>query len=92
MNVLLKVILTALAEVASDPALGYRGASISSALRLAAVALDKGEEGVKKLKELAETVKTYNVNTKKELLTKLKERSDAAHNILNPPAEKEDEE
>lgn len=91
MNALLKVILAALAEVASDPALGYRGASISSALRLASVALDKGEAGVAKLKELAATVKGYDVNTKKELLAGLKARSDAAHDILNPP-EKEDEE
>lgn len=85
MNESLQIILAALAAVASDPALGYRGASISAALRLASVAVAKGEAGFEALQQLAATVKDYNVDTKKGLLGDLKARSDAAHDILNPP-------
>lgn len=85
---LIALLLRSLSIISRDPALGYRGAAVTSALDLAAVALEKGVEGAASLKALTEQVKQMVLEgrepTKDEWYS-LKSKSDAAHAILNPP-------
>lgn len=79
---LITVLLQSLSAIASDPALGYRGAAVKSVLDLAALAISRGTEGADQLKELAAQVKAMADEEReptKDEWAALKTRSDAAH-------------
>lgn len=84
---LLAGLLRGLSIISQDSALGYRGAALTRALALGATALERGEEGREALEDLAEGVQAMvdagREPTKAEFQA-LKDRSDAAHKILNP--------
>jgi hypothetical protein len=85
---LVGVLVGQLALIAKDPALGYRGAAITEALALLGTILSKGEEARADLEALAahiaEMAATDREPTKEEW-GGLRDRSKAAHLILNPP-------
>ncbi len=85
---LLPGFLRALALVAKDPALGYRGAAVNSALNFTATAIERGVEAQAAFKELADYVKVL-ADTGKEpdkaAWFDFKARHDAAEMLFNPP-------
>lgn len=85
---LLPAFLRALAQVARDPALGYRGAAVNSALNFTATAIERGVEAKAAFDELADYVKTLaetGTEPPKQVWFDLKARHDAAEMIYNPP-------
>lgn len=85
---LVGILIAQLALIARDPALGYRGAALTEALALLGTILAKGEEARADLEvlaaQIAEMVSLGREPTKGEWAT-LRERSKAAHLLLNPP-------
>lgn len=85
---LISSLLQALATLASDPALGYRGNSIVSAIRLMSIAVSAGVQGKAELEQLHSLLKQM-VDERREPTkaewAELRQQSDAAHDILNPP-------
>ncbi len=82
--------LRSLSAISKDPALGYRGAAITSALDLGATALEAGAAGAQALSDLTEQVARMAAEgrePRKDEWQSLRDRSDAAHKILNPPEE-----
>lgn len=79
---LISILLSSLSKIASDPALGYRGAAVKSVLDLAALAIARGAEGSDQLKLLAANVKAMAEEGReptKDEWNALKEGSDRAH-------------
>lgn len=85
---LVGILVGQLAIIAKDPALGYRGAAITEALALLGTIIAKGEEARAELEalaaQIAEMVALDREPTKPEW-SDFRERSKAAHLILNPP-------
>src|SRR5689334_9465611 len=77
-----------LALISRDPALGYRGQAITEALVLLSALVQKGEAARAELEALtaqvAQMVAADREPTKAEWAT-LRDKSRAAHLILNPP-------
>lgn len=85
---MLPAFLRSLALVAKDPALGYRGAAVNSALTFTATAIERGVEAQAAFKELADYVKTLADAGKepdKAAWFDFKARHDAAEMLFNPP-------
>ena len=85
---LVGVLVGQLALIARDPALGYRGAALVETLGLLGTILAKGESARAELEALAAQVAEMAATDReptKEEWGSLKERSKAAHLILNPP-------
>jgi hypothetical protein len=79
---LILLFLRSLSSIATDPALGARGAAIKSVLDLAALAVERGAEGADQLKALVSAVKAMADEGREptpEEWNTLKEQSDAAH-------------
>ncbi len=79
---LITILLSSLGKVASDPALGARGAAVKSVLDLAALAIARGSEGADQLRALTEQVKAMAEEGREPTPAEwedLKLRSDAAH-------------
>lgn len=90
MNViqLVGILVGQLALIARDPALGYRGAALTEALGLLGTLLAKGEEARAELEVLAAQIAemaALDREPTKEEWSGLRDRSKAAHLILNPP-------
>lgn len=86
---LLPAFLRALATVAKDPALGYRGAAVTSALAFTATAIERGAEAKAEFDELSKLVHDLAASGKeaeKQVWYDFKARGDAAESIFNPPA------
>lgn len=85
---LVGILVAQLALIARDPALGYRGSALTEALALLGTILAKGEEARAELEvlasQIAEMAALGREPTKAEWAG-LRERSKAAHLILNPP-------
>ena len=85
---LIVTLLRSLALLTGDSALGYRGTSVVSVLKLIAAAVEVGSAGKDELTHLAQVVDQMVAEgrepTKAEW-AELKHRSDVAHDILNPP-------
>lgn len=85
---ILAAILRNVAVVAADPALGYRGAAIIAVLQLVSVAIEAGVNGHEELTKLQAQIEDMVLQgrepTKAEW-AELKLRSQAAHDVLNPP-------
>lgn len=85
---LVGILVGQLALIARDPALGYRGSALTEALALLGTILSKGEEARADLEALAahiaEMAAMDREPTKEEWVS-FRERSKAAHLILNPP-------
>lgn len=84
---ILAALVGQLAQIAKDPALGYRGAAITETLALLATILTKGEEARAELEALADQVAimaTEGREPTKDEWGRLRDRSKAAHLILNP--------
>ncbi len=82
---LILLLLRSLSSIATDPALGARGAAIKSILDLAALALERGTEGSEQLKTLVARVKAMadeGRDPTPEEWDELKKQSDEAHNII----------
>lgn len=95
---LVGILVSQLALIARDPALGYRGAALTEALALLGTVLSKGEAARAELEvlaaQVAEMAELDREPTKEEWYG-FRERSKAAHLILNPPPvelDSEDEE
>lgn len=87
-TLLIAALVGQLAQIAKDPALGYRGAAITETLGLLATILTKGEEARAELEALADQVAmmaTEGREPTKDEWGRLRDRSRAAHLILNPP-------
>lgn len=85
---LVGILVGQLALIARDPALGYRGSALTEALALLGTILAKGEEARAELEALAaqvaEMAELNREPTKLEWVS-WRDRSKAAHLILNPP-------
>lgn len=85
---LVGILVGQLALIAKDPALGYRGAALTEALALLGTILSKGTEARAELEvlaaQVAEMAALDREPTKSEWGS-LRDRSKAAHLILNPP-------
>lgn len=85
---LVGILVAQLALIARDPALGYRGSALTEALALLGTILAKGESARAELEalaaQIAEMVALDREPTKGEW-GGLRDRSRAAHLILNPP-------
>lgn len=89
------ILAQSLAGIASDPALGYRGAAVSAALKLAAAALVAGDDGYADLKALTDQVQAMvdaGREPTKDEWQALADQSAAAHEILNPTPKSEEPE
>jgi hypothetical protein len=85
---LVGVLVAQLAMIARDPALGYRGSALTEALALLGTILSKGESARAELEVLADQIRLMaeeNREPTKEEWSRLRDRSRAAHDILNPP-------
>lgn len=86
---LVGILVAQLAMIAKDPALGYRGSALTEALALLGTILSKGEEARAELEilaaQVAEMAATDREPTKDEW-GGFRDRSRAAHLILNPPS------
>lgn len=92
---LIATLVGQLALIAKDPALGYRGEAITNALALLATLVTKGEEARAEIQALADQIQSMvdeNREPTKEEWQSLRDRSKAAHDILNPPPPPEEEE
>lgn len=79
---LIIVLLRTLASIAADETLGSKGRAIKSVLDLAAVALERGEEGAEQFRELVAQVQAMVAGDRDptpEEWDALKLRSDKAH-------------
>lgn len=87
-TMLIATLVGQLALISKDPALGYRGQAITQALGLLSTLILKGEEARAELEVLADQVAMMVAEgrepTKVEWQS-LRDRSKAAHDILNPP-------
>lgn len=85
---LVGILVGQLALIARDPALGYRGAALTESLILLSTLLAKGEEARADLEALAAQIAemaALDREPTKEEWSGLRDRSKAAHLILNPP-------
>lgn len=85
---LVSILVGQLALIARDPALGYRGAALIETLGLLGTILAKGEEARAELEVLAAQVAemaALDREPTKDEWGGLRDRSKAAHLILNPP-------
>lgn len=85
---LLPGFLRAASIISGDPALGYRGAAITSYLRFAATAVERGAEAKAAFEELTQEVQRMadaGIEPTKPEWYDLKARADAAEMIFNPP-------
>lgn len=85
---LTSALVSQLAIIARDPALGYRGAALIEVLGFLGTILGKGEAARAELEALAAQVAemaAMDREPNKEEWGSLRERSKAAHLILNPP-------
>ncbi len=85
---LVGILVGQLALIARDPALGYRGAALTEALALLGTILAKGEEARAELEALAAQISEMAATDRepsKDEWAGLRDRSKAAHLILNPP-------
>lgn len=84
---LIGTVVGQLGIIAADPALGYRGAAITSALTLLSSIIVKGDEAKTELQDLSDKVAAMVVEgrepTKAELY-ELRDLSAAHHAVLNP--------
>lgn len=86
-------LLRSLAIVGGDPALGYRGAAITSALVFIATAIERGVEARNEFDELNTLIEELAKSDKepeKQTWYDFKARADAAESLFNPPPPKED--
>lgn len=85
---LVGILVGQLALIARDPALGYRGSALTETLALLGTILAKGEEARAELEvlasQVAEMAELNREPTKLEWVG-FRDRSKAAHLILNPP-------
>lgn len=84
---LIATLIGQLALIAKDPALGYRGQALTEALALLGTILGKGEIARAELEALADQVRLMaeeNREPTKDEWAGLRDRSRAAHLILNP--------
>jgi hypothetical protein len=85
---LVGLLVAQLALIARDPALGYRGSALTESLALLGTILSKGESARAELEALAAQVAdmaALDREPTKEEWGGLRDRSRAAHLILNPP-------
>jgi hypothetical protein len=85
---LLPAFIRALAVIAKDPSLGYRGAAINASLNFAATAVERGVEARNEFKELHDLIQSLAVgeDPPREVWHDFKARADAAEMLFNPPA------
>lgn len=90
---LLGLIVSQLALIAKDPALGYRGEALTGVLALLGTIIEKGDAARAELEALAAHVKEMvdaGREPTKEEWQALRDKARANHEALNPPAPKTD--
>lgn len=88
---LLPTFLRSLAAISKDPALGYRGSAITSALTFGATAIERGAEARASLQEITDYLASLakGEEPSKQVWYDLKARNDAAEMLFNPPPPEE---
>lgn len=82
---LVAALLRSLSTISGDPALGPKGAAVRAVLDLAALAVERGEEGAAKLRELTEDIMVMVADGREpsaEEWNLLRSRSDVAHQLI----------
>lgn len=85
---LLATLLGQLAIIGSDPALGYRGQALTTALALLSSIVVRGQEASQELRDLAEKVAQMVAEDREPTKAEwyeLRDLSKKYHEILNPP-------